>query len=169
MLRLTCSVLLLSLIVLAFAKGDEEMVPLDKLPRPVVDAVKKRFPTAELKHASKETENGKTEFEVTIKDGENKIDVTVSPEGALLSLEKQIDVKGLPKAVTAALEGKYPKATYKIAEEIIRVKEGKETLESYEVHLVTADKKELEVVVNAEGKILKTEEAEKDEKVEKKK
>ena len=45
---------------------DEEKVALDKLPKTVVDAVKVRFPDAELKEASKETEKGKTTYEVGI-------------------------------------------------------------------------------------------------------
>ena len=44
-------------------------MPLDKLPKAVVEAVKKRFPKAEMIGAAKETEDGKTEYEVTIKDG----------------------------------------------------------------------------------------------------
>ena len=51
--------------------------------------------------------------------------------------------------------------------EFIKVKDGKETLAYYEVLLVTADKKTLEVVVTADGKITKTEDK-KEEKEEKK-
>ena len=41
--------------------ADEEKIPLDKLPKAVVEAVKKRFPKAEMKEASKEIEDGKTQ------------------------------------------------------------------------------------------------------------
>jgi hypothetical protein len=156
-----------TLMIMAFAivlacgvgavRADEEKVPLDKLPKAVADAVKKRFPKAEQLEASKETENGKTEYEVTIKDAGKKIDVTLTPDGALLSIEKEFAVKDLPKAVTAGIDAKYPKATLKSAEEVIKVKDGKEKLEYYEVIVETADKKTLELEVEADGKIKKTE------------
>jgi hypothetical protein len=42
--------------------ADEEKVPLDKLPKAVVEAMKKRFPKAEIIEAAKEMEDGKTEY-----------------------------------------------------------------------------------------------------------
>jgi len=138
-------------------RADEEKVPLDKLPKVVVDAVKKRFPEAELVSAEKETEAGKTVFEVVIKDKGQSIEVTTTPEGVITEIEKKIEAKDLPKTVTGALEGKYPKATYKMIEEVIKVKDGKETLEYYEVLLVTAENKKLEVSVTSEGKFTKEE------------
>jgi hypothetical protein len=146
---------------------DEEKVQLDKLPKAVTEAVKKKFPKAELVGAAKETEDGKTEYEVTIKDDGKKIDVALTPEGTILGLEKEIAAKDLPKAVTESLDGKYPKATIKVAEEIIKMKDGKENFEHYEVLLVTEDKKTVEVILSADGKIKKTEEK-KNEKEEKK-
>jgi uncharacterized membrane protein YkoI len=135
------------------ARADEENVPLDKLPKAVADGVKKRFPDAELKEASKEDENGKTVYEVSIKDKGHNIDVTLTPEGGLVSIERSIEAKDLPKAVADTLEQKYPKATLKLVEEVIKVREGKEKLEYYELQLVTADKKKLEVTVTPDGKI----------------
>src|ERR1700676_2820543 len=46
------------------AGAQEEKAPLDKLPKAVSGAVKKRFPKAEMASASKETEDGKTVFDV---------------------------------------------------------------------------------------------------------
>jgi uncharacterized cupredoxin-like copper-binding protein len=146
----------------ACVRADEEKVALDKLPKAVVEAVKKRFPKAEMQSAEKETEDGKTVYEVAIKDKELTIEVTLTEEGTIIEIEKQIEAKDLPKAVSEALEKKYPKATYKTIEEVIKVKDGKENLEYYEVLLVTADKKKLEVSVTAEGKISKEEDKSKD-------
>jgi hypothetical protein len=151
-------VTLLSLGAFATLRADEDKVPLDKLPKPIVEALKKKFPKAELIEASKETEDGKTEYEVTIKDDGKKIDVTLNAEGTILGMEKEMAAKDLPKAVTETLESKYAKATYKTVEAVIKIKDGKETLEHYEVLLITADKKKVEVVVTVDGKITKTEE-----------
>jgi uncharacterized membrane protein YkoI len=137
--------------------GAEESVPLDKVPKPVLDAVKARFKDAKLTEASKETEDGKLVYEVTVNDKGQHIDVTLTPDGEIVLIEKTIAAKDLPKPVTKALEEKYAKATYKIVEEIIKVEKKEEKLAYYEVLLVTADKKKLEVEVSAEGKIIKVE------------
>jgi hypothetical protein len=139
------------------AQTDEEKLPLDKVPKAVLDAVKKRFPNAQVVEAAKETEKGKTEYEVTVKDAGKKIDVTLTPEGAITMIEKEIAAKDLPKAVAEALVKKYPKAAFKRVEEVIKVANGKEALAYYEALLETADKKSVEVEVGSDGKIIRTE------------
>jgi uncharacterized membrane protein YkoI len=151
-----------ALVLLPAAWADEEKVPLDKLPKAVVEALKKRFPDAELVSAEKEDENGKTVYEVAIKNKGQKSEVTVTPEGTLTEIENEIAAKDLPKAVVATLDEKYPKATLKLIEEVIHVREGKEKLEYYEFQLVTADKKKLEVTITPDGKINKTEDKSKE-------
>ncbi len=145
-------------VLVAPTRADEEKVPLDKVPKAVLEAAKKRFPKAEVVGASKETEDGKTVYEVEMKEDGKKIDVTLTPEGIITLIEKQIDVKDLPKAVAEAIDAKYPKATFKIIEEVTAVKDGKEVVDFYEAVLVTADKKEIEVQVATDGKIKKVEE-----------
>jgi|SRR5579883_351631 len=145
-------------VLAAPVRADEEKVPLDKVPKAVLEAAKKRFPKAEVVGVEKETENGKTFYEVEMKEAGKTIDVIVTPEGAISKIEKQIDAKDLPKAVASALEEKYPKATYKTIEVIYEVKNDKESLGYYEVLLVTAEKKTFEVEILADGKIKAEEE-----------
>src|SRR5689334_4740830 len=133
------------LVLTALASADEEKVPLDRVPKAVREAVKARFPDAELVSAEKETEGGRTVYEVAIKNKGQSIEVTATADGMILEIEKQIAARDLPGAVAKTLEEKYPRATYKIIEEVVKVKDGKEKLESYEVLLVTAGKKKLEV------------------------
>jgi uncharacterized membrane protein YkoI len=139
----------------AWADEKEEKVPLDKVPKAVLDAVKAKYPGAELTGAEKESENGKVVYEVALKFKGQKIEATFTPEGTLVSVERVIDAKDLPKPVSEALDAKYPKATIKLAEE--ETKDGKVT---YEVLLVTQDKKTVEVVLDAQGKVLKEEKKE---------
>jgi RNA polymerase sigma factor (sigma-70 family) len=135
----------------------EEKVPLDKLPKAVTDAVKARFPEAKLVSAEKEKEDGKTVYEVNIKNKDQQIEVTVTPEGKLVTIEKVITARDLPNPVADVVARKYPKATYKMIEEVIKVDGKDEKLEYYEVLLVTAEKKVLEVSVTPEGTIKKEE------------
>ena len=67
--------------------------------------------------------------------------------------EKELGAKDLPKAVTDALEKKYPKAVYKKIEAVFEVEDGKEELEFYEVTLETSDKQTVEVTINEQGEI----------------
>jgi hypothetical protein len=152
------------LVLTAPVRADEEAVPLDKVPKAVLAAAKKRFPKAEVVGASKETTDGKTLYELELKEAGKTIDLTLTSAGTITLIEKEIDAKDLPKAVTGALAKKYPKATYKTVEAVYVVKEGKETLDFYEVVLVTAQKKEIEVEVLADGKITSEEENEPEQK-----
>jgi uncharacterized membrane protein YkoI len=139
-------------VLAAGARADEEKVPLDKLPRAVADAVKARFPGAELVGASREVEKGETLYEVALKYKGHNHDVTLKQDGTVVSVEKEITARDLPRAVSEALAAKYPRATFKKVEEI---REGKKL--TYEVLLVTANKKTIEVVLDPSGKVAKEE------------
>ncbi len=66
----------------AWAK--EEEIPLDKLPKVVVDALKAKFPGAKLLEAYKETEDGKTTYEVNLEYKEQEFDVSLTPAGKIM-------------------------------------------------------------------------------------
>jgi len=149
-------------VLAAVARADEEKVPLDKVPKAVLDGVKARFPDATLVSAEKEKEGDKTTYEIAIKNKDQKIEVTLTPDGKIVEMENEIAAKDMPKVVMKALETKYPQATYKLVEEVIKVKDGEEKLEYYEVLLVTAEKKKLEVLVSPKGKITKVEDKSKE-------
>lgn len=163
------------------AEDEEEKVAIDKLPKAVVEAVKKMFPKAEMTGATKEEveeadneesvdkavdkdddkddekddddEKPEILYEVTLKDNGQKIDVTVEESGEIQEIERTIDLKDLPMLVTEALAKKFPKSTLKSAEVVYEVEDGKEELECYEVKLETADKKEIEATVEIEVEI----------------
>jgi hypothetical protein len=140
------------------AWSSEETIPLDQLPKAVSAAVKKRFPKLEMTEAAKEETDGKTVYEVTVKENGKNIDVTLTPEGVITTIEKEIAAKDLPKAVSDGVEKKYPKATYKIVESVTTVTDGKDKIAYYEVLIVTADKKRMEVEINLDGTIKHEEE-----------
>ncbi|MBX9623228.1 MAG: hypothetical protein K2X82_05385 [Gemmataceae bacterium] len=140
-------------------RADEESIPFDKLPKAVADGFKKRFPNAKPTGASKETtEDKKTVYEVTFKTDGKTTDVTLTEGGAVTTIEKEIGKADLPKAAAAALDKKYPKATYKIVEEVTKVADGKEAVAYYEALVETADGKQWEVEVLKDGTIKNVEE-----------
>jgi uncharacterized membrane protein YkoI len=141
-------VLLLALLVAGIRA--EEKVPLDKLPKAVTDAVKAKFPRAALVSASTEKEDGKTVYEVAIKDGRYAIDVSVSSEGKILSIEKEIPAKEVPKVVADAFEARYAKVTPRKIEEVSKG----DKVVFYEFLITGPDKKDKEVMIDPSGKIL---------------
>src|SRR5262249_5161441 len=82
-----------------------------------------------------------------------KCEADIKEDGTFINYEKEIAAKDLPKAVTEAVEKKYPKAKMKEVMEINEVKGKDEKLEGYEIVLETADKQEVEDTVAQDGKI----------------
>src|SRR5262249_7605801 len=106
--------------LVAALAADEEKIPLKKLPREVVAAVKKKFPDAKLRQAGKEKEGKEYVFEVAIDNKGQKIDVTLQTDGTIMEIEKTIPFKELPEAVVKSLKAKYPKGSFKKAEEVTK-------------------------------------------------
>jgi uncharacterized membrane protein YkoI len=148
--------------LLAPAVRADETVPLDKVPKAVTDAIKARWPDAELpKNAVAIKEIGDTKksgYELEIKNKNDELEVTLTEAGDIVQFERELEVKDLPKAVVKALEDKYPKAELKEADEVTKVDGKKEKLAYYVVEVKTADKKTLEVQVDPDGKVLKSDE-----------
>jgi uncharacterized membrane protein YkoI len=152
------SVAVLALVGLAgVAWAEEKKIPLNKVPKAVLDAVKAKFPGAKLTGASTETENNKVIYEVAFTYKDHKYEVECTPDGGFVAIDKQLDVKELPKEVAQTLKTKYPKAKYDVIEEVTK----KDKIEYYEVELTTADKKKIEVLIDPAGKVLKEEKKEK--------
>jgi uncharacterized membrane protein YkoI len=145
-------------------QADEKKIPLDQVPKAGLDAVKGKFAGADLTGAEMEAEDGKTIYEVALKYKGNSYEVELTPDGKIIGYDKIVAAKDMPKAVADTLESKYPGATYKEVEEVYKVTDGGDKLESYEIALVTADKKKYEVLVSPEGKITKVEDKNKEEK-----
>src|SRR5262245_46924881 len=142
---------LIVLVTASAAVAREEKVRLDRVPAPVMDAVKARFPAARPTEAAKETEKGELVYEVGLEDAGRHVDVTLTPSGQLLLLERTLPREELPKAVAEALGRAYPGATYRTVEEIVEVRAGEEHLASYEVLLSPAGGGKREVKVSPDG------------------
>ena len=148
--------IVMGLAVGAFAAGaeeeKEERIAVDALPPAVTKTVKEKFPKAGIAGASKETEDGKTTYEVELLEDKKEIDVSVDADGKILEVERMIAVADLPAAVRDAVKAKYPKAEIEEAEEVTKAE-----TKSYEVIVEVEDDKERELSIDPAGKILKDE------------
>ena len=151
LIALSLHVLLLSAWALA-AEGKEDEIPLDKVPKPVVAAVKKKFPEAKLQGAAKQTDDDHTFYEVLIKHKGHEIYVVCEPEGKIVEIDREITLKDLPKPVSEALKKQFPKATIVSIEEVTEDDEI-----TYAVILKPQKKKTLHVLFDPKGKVLEEE------------
>lgn len=152
----------------AAADEKDKKVDLDKVPKAVREAVKARFPAGEVTSVEKETADGKVVYDIELKEKGRKYEMDIQEDGTVLEIEKEVPLKDLPKAVTDAIEAKYPKAKVTEVMEVNKVAGKKETPIHYEATIDTADKKGLEVIVSLDGKSVKTEDEVKKEEEKKK-
>lgn len=145
---------LLLFIGMGKVQAQEEAVPPDKIPKAVMDALLAKFPKAKIDKCTKAKEGNDVVYDIEFKQEGRKCEADIKESGAYINYEKAIEAKDLPKAVTEAIDKKYPKATLKEIMEETEVKGKDEKLSAYEVVIVTADKKDVELRLSPEGKIL---------------
>jgi hypothetical protein len=138
----------------AEVRSQEEAVPVDKIPKAVMDSLLAKFPKAKVDKCTKAKEGDDIVYDIEFKQEGRSCEADIKENGIYINYEKAIAAKDLPKAVGDAIEKRYPKATLKVIMEETEVKGKDEKLSAYEVVLVTADKKDVEVRVSPEGKIL---------------
>jgi hypothetical protein len=147
------------LAVLGLAPGtraQEEKIPLDRVPQAVMNSAKARFPGAEIKLASEETEDGKPSvYVLEMKHPRHKVHVTFKGDGSVVLVETAVPTKELPKVVRRAVEHRYPGASVMGAGSVKKGPEVKKTVDYYEFYLMTASQKPALVQVDPHGKVLK--------------
>lgn len=148
-------VLLCSFYTPIFA-GEEE-IDVKDLPKAVFNAFQKAYPKAEITSASKEDEDGRIAYEIESVDDEQVRDILYSEEGQVLEVEEEMLFNELPKAVRETIKDEYPDTEVEKAEKITRG-----GVINYEVVVETEDES-LEIVLDAQGKIIKSESADEDE------
>ncbi len=133
------------------ASAQEGSSKLQVLPAAIRQAVEKETrgdgvkPSAVIKNVSKETENGKTVYEVeTIVNGRTR-DMVFAADGAVLVVEEQASLDSIPEAARRAIEKRAVGGRITTVE---LVKTGSTV--TYEA-IVVAGGKKTEVVVNADG------------------
>lgn len=148
---------LATMVAFAEDKKDKDKPDLDKIPKSVMTALKAKFPKAVIDKWTREKEAGKVMYDIEFKQDGRKFEADIFEDGTIHNWEKEIDAKDVPEAVLKAVEKKYPKARIKEIMQVTEVMDKKETLEGYEVVLVSADKKDVELMVAADGTILEEE------------
>ena len=104
-----------------------------KLPPAILAAFRKSYPNATIKGVAKETEDGKTVWEVESIDEGLGRDLIYAVDGTVMVIEEEMAASSLPAAVTKALKAGYPGASIARAEKVTKG----ETVQ-YEIQLTGA-------------------------------
>lgn len=135
-------------------KADEkdEKLTLDKVPAKVKEALKAKYPKAEIVSASMGDVDGTKVFEFELKQGEKKWEAAFTPEGKFHSSEEALTEAQLPAKVKEAFRKKYPDAKVLAYEKAIEGEgEGEKVI--YEI-LIEKGKDKVEIQIAPDGKIV---------------
>jgi uncharacterized membrane protein YkoI len=146
------------------ADDKDKKIPLDKVPKPIREAIDGRFPGADVSSVEKETENGKVMFDVELKHQGRKYEMDIAEDGTIIEIEKEVAQADVPESVTNTIKARFPGATIKEVMEVNKVKGKQETPDHYEVTIEMPDKKTREINLSLQGKLLKKEAEKKEEK-----
>lgn len=123
------------------------------LPRPVRQAIQERFPGGRVIQSKQRMRGGKSVYSLALMQGRRRADLTVTGDGQVTRVARDIAFEELPRAAADALAATYPNAVYRAIEEVSRIKAGEEPAATYEALLVNAKHREIEVLVTADGMI----------------
>lgn len=138
----------------AQGQDKKDKLDLDKIPKKVMDSLRTKFPKAVIHQWTKAKEGDDVVYDIEFKQDDRNFEADIKEDGTIVNWEKEIAAKDLPKVVVAAVEKRYPMAKLKTIMELTDVKDKKETPGGYEITLETSDKREVEVTVSPEGKIV---------------
>jgi hypothetical protein len=136
-------------------RAQDEVIPLDRVPKAVMSAAKARFPGAQIQRATEEAEDGKPPvYSLEMKHQRHDLDVTFQGDGTLVLVETAVPQKELPKVVLRAVAQQYPGASLRHAVMVRKGPQVKKTADYYEFYLLSADKKPTLVKVDPKGRVL---------------
>jgi hypothetical protein len=149
-MRTVCLFLLPSLAL----TGAVGAAPADKIPAHVMAVLTTKFPQAKIGTWSKEKEDGKEVYDIEFTQGGRKFEADIFADGSIQNWEQQITQGDLPPAVLQTVHKTFPNAVLKEIMAVTDVKNGAEQLEGYEIVVARAHKKDVEMTVAPDGRIL---------------
>ncbi len=127
----------------------EKTLALKEAPAAVQKTIADQLKGGKLKSLSVETEDGKTEYEAEVTVGGHDKTVAMDATGKVLETEMVVELKALPEAARVALTREAGKGSIAKVEEVTKT-----GVTSYEALVKEAGKKDREVVVTADGKLV---------------
>jgi peptidase YpeB-like protein len=141
----------------AMRAGDQSAA----IPTDVMAALTRKFPQATVDKWTKEKEGGKEVYDIEFHQGTRKFEADIFADGTIHNWEQQIAAADLPQPVTNTVSRKFPHAVMKEIMAVTDVQNGREQLTGYEVVIQRPHKKDVEMTVAPDGKVLEGPGAEK--------
>jgi uncharacterized membrane protein YkoI len=141
----------------------------ESLPAPAADAVRQLFPAASIVAVGQEREDGVLYYEVVLREGNETIEMEVTPDGTVGEVESRVELAAVPEIVRQAISRQAGRATVREIErhEIRGAPDGGVFVPVdpprvlYEV-AVELDGVRREVIIGADGKTLASKEDDQD-------
>jgi hypothetical protein len=124
------------------------------IPANVMAALTAKFPEAKIDKWSKEKEDGKEVYDIEFKQADKKFEADIFANGTIHNWERQIAASDLPQPVVQTVSKQFPKAEMKEIMAVTAVTNGNEHLEGYEIVVKRAMKKDVEMTIAPDGKVL---------------
>src|SRR5579871_6839912 len=135
----------------------EETVSMDKVPQAVKDTLKQYASESDVKTAEKGDQDGTKVFEFDITQGKHSFEVAIATDGTFMGTEEDIQLTDMPEAAQAALKAQAGDGKMSGFEKAV----DKNHKTTYEADIKKGGKK-FEVAVDADGKVVSTESADKE-------
>src|SRR5437764_11162487 len=113
------------LLVSVSAFAQEAKIKEKDVPPAVIAAFKSAYPNATVRGYAKETEKGKTFYEIESKDGATMRDLLYNPDGTVAEIEETIAAADLPAEAQQIIKSKYPRSVVSRAGEVTEGKTNK--------------------------------------------
>jgi hypothetical protein len=120
-----------------------------RCPSVVTEAAAKAVPGGKIIACKAEREHDKQQFEIKLDSDGKRIELDISPEGAVLQTEERVELAMVPAPVMTALAAKYPGSKAERAEKQTKTGSGV----SYEIAFVDQGKRH-EATFSADGTFL---------------
>lgn len=127
-------------------RAGEKKLSEKQMPAAVLAAFHKAYPAASIRGLAKETEKGRTTYEIESLDAGTRRDLSYLADGTLAEIEETVPEAALPAAVRAAVASARPKAELLKAEKDIRG-----AVITYELH-IKEGRRVREIVLDPDGK-----------------
>jgi hypothetical protein len=147
--RAGVAIVVLALWCAVSALGQEKKLKKSDLPAAVQKTADEQSKGATVRGYSTEIEDGKPEYEVQLTVNGHSKDITMDPQGNVMEIEEEVDMKSLPAEVREGLQKQAGKATVGKVESLTKHR----NLVAYEAQ-VRDGKKRSEIQVGPDGKPL---------------
>ena len=139
----------LSLALVGGLAASEKSISLKEAPAAVQKTVTAELKGGKLRGLSVEVDKGKTTYEAELTVEGHDRDIVIDPEGKIVEAERVVQLSALPEMVRASILHEAAKGTVERVEELT-----KGGVVSYEALIKETGKKNREIVVGADGKVV---------------